>query len=38
MLRKPGAFSSDVQPGDIVYYNPLDSITIISEETSFEGT
>ncbi|MBG6185610.1 hypothetical protein IWX65_003591 [Arthrobacter sp. CAN_A214] len=24
----------DVQPGDIVYYNPLDSITIIYEETS----
>jgi hypothetical protein len=27
-------FYPDVQPGDIVYYNPLDSVTIIYAETS----
>lgn len=33
-LTETGPFYSDVQPGDIVYYNPRDSITIIYEETS----
>ena len=33
-LAETGPFYTDVQPGDIVYYNPLDSITIIYEETS----
>jgi hypothetical protein len=33
-LSEDGPFYTDVQPGDIVYYNPLDSITIIYEETS----
>lgn len=33
-LTETGPFYTDVQPGDIVYYNPLDSITIIYEETS----
>ncbi|MFS0699321.1 cyclophilin-like fold protein [Cellulomonas sp. 179-A 4D5 NHS] len=32
-LTETGPFYTDVQPGDIVYYNPLDSITIIYEET-----
>jgi hypothetical protein len=29
-----GPFYTDVQPGDLVYYNPEDSITVIYEETS----
>lgn len=33
-LTETGPFYTDVQPGDIVYYNPLDSITIIYQETS----
>lgn len=33
-LTETGPFYTDVQPGDIVYYNPRDSITIIYEETS----
>ena len=33
-LTESGPFYTDVQPGDIVYYNPRDSITIIYEETS----
>lgn len=33
-LTETGPFYTDVQPADIVYYNPLDSITIIYEETS----
>ena len=33
-LTESGPFYTDVQPGDLVYYNPLDSITIIYEETS----
>jgi hypothetical protein len=33
-MTESGRFYTDVQPGDIVYYNPLDSITIIYEETS----
>jgi hypothetical protein len=33
-MTEAGPFYTDVQPGDIVYYNPLDSITIIYEETS----
>jgi hypothetical protein len=33
-MAETGPFYTDVQPGDIVYYNPLDSITIIYEETS----
>ena len=33
-LTETGPFYTDVQPGDLVYYNPLDSITIIYEETS----
>ncbi|MFJ2316362.1 MULTISPECIES: cyclophilin-like fold protein [unclassified Glutamicibacter] len=33
-LTETGPFYTDVQPGDIVYYNPADSITIIYEETS----
>lgn len=33
-LTETGPFYTEVQPGDIVYYNPLDSITIIYEETS----
>jgi hypothetical protein len=32
-LTETGPFYTDVQPGDIVYYNPMDSITIIYEET-----
>ncbi len=32
-MTESGPFYTDVQPGDIVYYNPLDSITIIYEET-----
>lgn len=33
-LTEDGPFYTDVQPGDLVYYNPADSITIIYEETS----
>ena len=33
-LTETGPFYTDVQPGDLVYYNPLDSITIIYDETS----
>lgn len=33
-LTESGPFYTEVQPGDLVYYNPLDSITIIYEETS----
>lgn len=33
-MTETGPFYTDVQPGDLVYYNPLDSITIIYEETS----
>lgn len=33
-LTETGPFYTDVQPGDLVYYNPMDSITIIYEETS----
>ena len=33
-LTEDGPFYTDVQPGDLVYYNPMDSITIIYEETS----
>ena len=32
-MTETGPFYTDVQPGDLVYYNPLDSITIIYEET-----
>ena len=28
-LTETGPFYTDVQPGDIVYYNPLDSITTV---------
>jgi hypothetical protein len=33
-LTETGPFYTDVQPGDLVYYNPMDSITVIYEETS----
>ena len=33
-LTESGPFYTDIQPDDLVYYNPLDSITIIYEETS----
>jgi hypothetical protein len=33
-MTETGPYYTDVQPGDIVYYNPLDSITIIYEQTS----
>ncbi len=33
-LTEEGPFYTDVQPGDLVYYNPMDSLTIIYEETS----
>ncbi len=33
-LTEAGPFYTNVRPGDIVYYNPLDSVTIIYEETS----
>ncbi|NQX13399.1 hypothetical protein HQQ80_17365 [Microbacteriaceae bacterium VKM Ac-2855] len=33
-LTEDGPFYTDVQPGDIVYYNPMDSLTIIYDETS----
>ena len=33
-LTETGPFYTDVQAGDIVYYNPLDSITIIYAPTS----
>lgn len=33
-MTETGPFYTEVQPGDLVYYNPMDSITIIYEETS----
>jgi hypothetical protein len=33
-LTEDGPFYTDVQPGDLVYYNPMDSLTIIYDETS----
>ena len=33
-LTETGPFYTDVRPGDIVYYNPLDSVTIIYKPTS----
>ncbi len=33
-LTETGPFYTDVQPGDLVYYNPMDSITIIYKPTS----
>ncbi|WP_159083588.1 cyclophilin-like fold protein [Nocardioides terrigena] len=33
-MTETGPFYTDVQPGDLVYYNPMDSITIIYEETT----
>jgi hypothetical protein len=33
-LTETGPFYTNVQPGDIVYYNPLDSVTIIYAPTS----
>ena len=33
-LNETGPFYTDVRPGDIVYYNPRDSITIIYAPTS----
>ena len=33
-LTETGPFYTDVQPGDLVYYNPRDSITIIYADTS----
>lgn len=33
-MTETGPFYTDVQPGDLVYYNPMDSITVIYEETS----
>lgn len=33
-MTETGPFYTDVQPGDLVYYNPADSITVIYEETS----
>lgn len=36
-MTETGPFYTDVQPGDIVYYNPLDSITKIGEITSDLG-
>ncbi|MDI9901627.1 cyclophilin-like fold protein [Rhodococcus sp. IEGM 1409] len=33
-MTETGPFYTDVQPGDLVYYNPMDSITIIYEATS----
>jgi hypothetical protein len=33
-LTETGPFYTDVQPGDLVYYNPVDGLTIIYEETS----
>jgi hypothetical protein len=32
-LTETGPFHTDVQPGDLVYYNPRDRITIIYSET-----
>lgn len=32
-LTETGPFYDDVEPGDLVYYNPMDSITIIYEPT-----
>lgn len=33
-MTQTGPFYTDVQLGDLVYYNPMDSITVIYEETS----
>jgi hypothetical protein len=33
-LTETGPFYTDVQPGDLVYYNRMDSLTVIYEETS----
>ena len=33
-LTETGPFYTDVEAGDIVYYNPMDSITIIYAPTS----
>ena len=33
-MTETGPFYTDVQAGDLVYYNPLDSITIIYAPTS----
>ncbi|MFE4612027.1 cyclophilin-like fold protein [Streptomyces niveus] len=33
-LTETGPFYTDVQPGDIVYFNPRDSVTIIYEPTT----
>jgi hypothetical protein len=33
-MTETGPFYTDVQPGDLVYYNPMDSTTVIYEETS----
>ena len=33
-MTETGPYYTDVQSGDLVYYNPRDSITIIYEETS----
>ncbi|MFU8946181.1 cyclophilin-like fold protein [Mycetocola zhadangensis] len=33
-LTETGPFYTDVQPGDLVYYNPTASITIIYERTT----
>jgi hypothetical protein len=33
-LTESGPFSTGVQPGDLVYHNPRDSVTIIYAETS----
>jgi hypothetical protein len=33
-LTETGPFYTDVQPGDLVYYNPMDSLTIVYDETS----
>ncbi|MEV8393592.1 MULTISPECIES: cyclophilin-like fold protein [unclassified Streptomyces] len=33
-LTETGPFYTDVQPGDIVYYNPRDSVTIIYQPTT----
>jgi hypothetical protein len=37
-LTEDGPFYTDMQPGDLVYFNPMDSITIIYEETSSDPT
>ncbi len=33
-LTETGPFYTDVGPGDLVHHNPMDSITVIYEETS----